>query len=353
MKNLVLITSLVLGLSACGPGPLSTGTIIESNSTVQSTSRSFKVIHGDEPVERTGNDGFGETCSEAAQATGRSTTTSVLTRTHTLEVVGETYTDQPLSAEEPDEGKTGVSVVVETIVERGDVTIDSLLYEAGPNGEDMASVDQQPDQAQSSARYFGLAGGEYLVQIAPLDLWSPAEDLSLTLLTKRTPATGDIWASFDGSTLYIARGKEELNIGDSTYNADAVDVYSVEELDPEVSELIGSCLSVGAFQDVTEPDFSDNNVQTTQVILDPGCEGNFRHQQVGTEWWHKDILVQAERTTWSVSIDSFGYEWYEEENNGFCNRFTSVTAPVGQSALVFAQYTVTREVEEFEVSFTE
>ena len=347
-----------VALTACNPAPLKSGTVIQGSSSAETVTKSYKNIDGT-VVERTGNKGFGDNCTEAGEATGLTTVTSTEKRSYSWEVVGETHTDQPLDPEEGSEGRTAVSVLAEQIISRGDIVTESTAYDAGAEGEDVFSVDQTPNVASTASRYFGLAGDEYLVELSPLDLWTPVsfaeagaggdpDRMDLLLLTKRSPKKNDVWMSLDGNTLYRYLGKEKLSIGGSDYNADKVGVYIVAESDPEVANIIGDCLYANSFQDVTNPGVEEDNIVSEAVLLDSGCDGLFQHQQIGTEWWDKDILLKSELTTWDVSIDDFGYEWFIQDGDA-CTRFSGTVAPENTTAKLFVQYSVTRTIENYQV----
>ncbi|MFT4626836.1 MAG: hypothetical protein ACI8PZ_005516 [Myxococcota bacterium] len=359
MNRPLLFAVGAITLAACNPAPLKNGTLIEGTSKVNTETRSYKLKEGGGPEERTGNKGVGDNCTEAGNATGRTVVTADLNLAHSLEVVGESHTDQPLDPEEGREGRTAVSVIAEKIVARGSMVTEADAYDAGPEGEDVFSIDETPDVALTSSRYFGLAGDEYLVELSPLDLWTPVsfaeagaggdpDRMDLVLLTKRKPKNGDVWTSIDGKTLYRYLGNEKLNAGGNEFNADKVGVYIVAESDPEVASMIDDCLSTGPFQDVTNPGVEEDNIVSSAVLLDAGCDGEFMHQQVGTEWWGDDILLKAESTTWDVTVDAFGYEWYVQDGDT-CARNTGPVAPEDTGSNLFVQYTVTRTIMTYQV----
>lgn len=348
-----------LALAACNPAPLKHGTLIQGTSTAQTITKSYKLTSNGGPDERFGNQGVGDNCTEAGSAVGATTVTADLTRNHTWEVVGETHTDQPLDPEEGREGRTAVSVIAEKIVSRGDVITESQLYGAGPEGEDVFSVDESIDAAFTASRYFGLAGDEYLVELSPLDLWTPVsfaeagaggdpDRMDLILLTKRKPKNGDVWTSVDGNTLFRYLGKEKISAAGDDWNADKIGVYIIAESDPEAANLLEDCLYEAPFQDVTNPGVEEDNITSNQIQLDAGCDGLFMHQQVGTQWWSKDILVKSEGTTWDVTIDDWGYEWYIQDGDT-CARNTGAVAPEDTTFNSYVEYTVTRTVSAYQI----
>ncbi len=96
--------------------------------------------------------------------------------------------------------------------------------------------------------------------------------------------------------------------------------------------------SVGPVEGATTFPEQDS-LLTRMVLLDPCCADPFKHQQVGTEWWYGEALVQSEGTTVEVVISDFGWEWYEEEGEG-CVRRTSTVEPTNVEADLFLEYTV-------------
>jgi hypothetical protein len=358
MNRSILLSGGIILLAACNPAPLKNGTVILGTSQAETVTKSYKNVEG-ALTERIGNKGFGDNCTEASEATSLVTTTSTLTRSHSWEVVGDSHTDQPLDPEEGREGRTAVSVIVEEIVSRGDVFTEATAYGVGPEGENVNSLDQTPDVAVTASRYFGLAGDEYLVELSPLDLWTPVsfaeagaggdpDRMDLLLLTKRNPRNGDVWTSLDGSTLFRFLGKEKISVAGDDYNADKIGVYIVAESDPEVANIIDDCLYTSNYQDVSNPGVEEDNIVSTSVLLDPGCDGQFMHQQVGTQWWFKDTMLKSEGTRWDVSIDAHGYEWFIQDGDT-CSRFTGNVAPEATTSKLFVQYSVTRTVETYQV----
>ena len=64
------------------------------------------------------------------------------------------------------------------------------------------------------------------------------------------------------------------------------------------------------------------------------------HQQVGRQWWSDEILLKGEMTTYTVTINDYGYEWYEPSEDGSsCSRVTS-TKKDDNDAELFVEYTV-------------
>jgi hypothetical protein len=291
MNRSILLSGGIILLAACNPAPLKNGTVILGTSQAETVTKSYKNVEG-ALTERIGNKGFGDNCTEASEATSLVTTTSTLTRSHSWEVVGDSHTDQPLDPEEGREGRTAVSVIAEEIVSRGDVFTEATAYGAGPEGENVNSLDQTPDVAVTASRYFGLAGDDY--------------------------------------------------------NADKIGVYIVAESDPEVANIIDDCLYTSNYQDVSNPGVEEDNIVSTSVLLDPGCDGQFMHQQVGTQWWFKDTMLKSEGTRWDVSIDAHGYEWFIQDGDT-CSRFTGNVAPEATTSKLFVQYSVTRTVETYQV----
>jgi hypothetical protein len=355
MNRTALAMAILVLASGCNRAPWKDGLVVTGTEEVNTVTISYKLVDGEGPAERTGTHGAGETCTEAAAATGRSTATTKEVREHNYEVIGTTHTDHPLDPEEGRFGRTAVSVVAQQIRSTGTRTTNDDIF---PLGDDSFSNNhEEPDFVSTDARYFGLAGDEYLVQLYPLDLWTPvsfsaaAEDpssvgpgdrMSMALWTRRHPKKGDVWTSLDGRLLYRFMGKEKMTVEGKNKKVAKVEVYHIDEHDPEGSDLLSDCLITGTFTDVTTmPGVDDeDNTRSQAVILDGACEGKFVHQKLGTEWWWDDVLVKAETTSWDVTVTDWGYEWFLEEDAG-CVRQKAAVAPDDGPSRLFMEYTVT------------
>jgi hypothetical protein len=194
----------------------------------------------------------------------------------------------------------------------------------------------------TNASYYGVAADEYIVKMTSLgDLWTdledPAAQLAFELWTRHNPSAGDIWASTNGNSLYVYDGKEKFSLAGATMNTDRVLVYNAGNVDPEGGDLITQCIVTGSNQvDSTHPTGTD--YAHALALLDPGCIGNFTHLQTGTQWWYGDVLVAYETTTHTVTVDDFGFEYYEKTGDT-CYRQTTVES--GESSRkLFVQYTL-------------
>ena len=106
-------------------------------------------------------------------------------------------------------------------------------------------------------------------------------------------------------------------------------------------------LNVGVQQfETSDGDDSDDYI----AHLDTGCEGNFLHVQTGTQWWHSNVLVKEDMTNTTVTINDYGFEWYDDDDdNDYCSRETGYT-PDGSGAQLFVEYNVTVTETEMEVT---
>jgi hypothetical protein len=170
------------------------------------------------------------------------------------------------------------------------------------------------------------------------DLQDPEADLGVQLVTRSAAQQGDIWSSLDGQMLYLAEGFEELTLAGEKAQAMRVDVRTVADPDPAAGNLVDKCVAEAVQAYVTDhPDLP--NGSTTTATLDVACDGAFTHQEVGTEWWVGNVLVQSSKQQYEVEITDFGYEWFEDDGVG-CARATSPTRDREEATLYIA-YTVT------------
>ena len=98
-------------------------------------------------------------------------------------------------------------------------------------------------------------------------------------------------------------------------------------MDATASDVLAQCLLLG------RSEFNTDLVGATDdlvdiVTLDDQCTTSFQFQVVGHEWWHDEALVRAVTTTYEVTIDEWGFEWYETAPAGnSCNRVVSTRSP--------------------------
>lgn len=333
----------------------------EGSETATTTTTSFKTIAGT-TTESTGSVGAGTSCGAARASSGTRKETRTVDATHSNEVVGNTVTDHPLNPGGDTFGRVGVSVVAEQIITSGKFTLEQSFNAPDAAVPTWSETSAGDTSLRTAARYHGVAADEYVVSLFPLDLWVPTEEQDtgggfvpfegngsnqLTLLTRHKPVDGDIWSSLNNRILYVYDGTEKLNIGGKSVTADRIRVYTNGDFDPSAGDVFGDCLLVGPFEDTTTLP-GEQSLLTEMVTLDPGCANQFKHQQIGTEWWFENVLVQSELTTLEVAISDFGWEWYEDEEGG-CSRRTGTVKPTDTAPELFVEYTVTESVSQFVV----
>ncbi len=342
---LALAPSLLVG--ACtmpASGPYETGLTVTTQATEERVTRSYLIREGDgEPMERKGTLSYGDDCNEAGSSTGTRTVTEVGTTTRTWEVIGQTESDHPLVPGTETYGSAGVSVVEALTSFEGEATVHETYRD--PNGA--VSSYEETSTAEiartNQASYQGFSSDEYVIGLNSLgDLWgdlhNPEADLGVHLVTRSAAQQGDIWASLDGQMLYLAEGFEEITLAGDKAQAMRVDVRTVADPDPAAGNLVDKCVAEAVQAYVTNhPDLP--NGSTTTATLDVACDGAFTHQEVGTEWWVGNVLVQASKQQYEVAINAYGYEWFEDDGVG-CSRVISPTRD-RDNATLFIEYTVT------------
>lgn len=355
IRSRLLFTALAavsaLGLSACfGPaGPYPTGLIVETQSDDTSITRSYRVVAGGSPKESKGAVGIAASCDDARSSSGTLQSTSVGTTTQRFEVIGQTEGFHPLIPGAEVYGSNAVSIIERTAAFDGSAEDVETFRDPGGAVGSWEEVREADLNHASAATYSGIAADEYVVELTQLgDTWEALEfsdDMNVNLLTRNNAQDNDIWSSLDGNLLYIADGFEDLAVGGQTVSARKVRVLSVENVDPEGGSVFGDCLKEDNQRlSTTHPNTDDFTV--TSAALDPGCADAFVHREVGAEWWYQNVMVKAEKTTYEVTINDFGYEWYETAGNT-CSRFTSPTKDDADAAL-FVEYTVTERLSVME-----
>jgi hypothetical protein len=346
-----------LALSGCNllqlPSPYPAGLMWRGSENVTTVTTAYKAIEGT-AVESIGSVGDASTCGGARESAGTSKNTTVLDRVHTNEVVGNTRTDHPLSPGSQTFGPVGVSVVAEQIASTGSFQLVETFNTPDASTRTWEERSAGAVSQTTAARYHGVAADEYVVSLFPLDLWTATDfggtidtgeeaseythENALTLLTRHKPVDGDLWTSLTGHIVYVYDGTERLNIGGKGVNANRVKVYTNGDFDATAGDAFADCLHVGPLEDTTTFPQQDS-LLTRMVVLDPGCANRFKHQQIGTEWWYGDVLVQSEGVTSEVVISDFGWEWYEEDGPS-CRRRTSTVEPTNADADLFLEYSV-------------
>lgn len=340
-------------LPACngnsGVGPYDTGLTVTTEAEQTRVTRFFSIRESDEqPRERKDTLGFGVDCAEARGSAGTLTITEVGTATQRWSVIGQTESSHPLAPGADTYGAVGVSVVESNASFGGHATTVETFRAPGASPSSWEQTTDGDVARDTRASFQGIAADEYVVSLSSLgDLWTDLEsdesNLAMNLITRHNPQAQDIWSSLDGSMLYIADTSEELTVAGEKVQAMRVDVLTVADPDPTVGSLVDKCISESVSEFVTtHPDFEDGTLRTAH--LDTGCENAFVHQELGSEWWYNNVLIQSSKTQYEVEIIDYGYEWFE--NNGTsCTRVTSPTRD-DPDAELFIDYSVTEIVTE-------
>jgi hypothetical protein len=348
LKPILPTTGLVvLALGACQmepQGPYETGLVVTLESEEERITKSYLQRDGNDPQERKATIGVGDDCDEARASAGQLTTTDVVNVVQQYKVIGQTESSHPLVPGTDTYGKVGVSVVADTRIENGDSETNETFRVPDGDPDAWEETYQYEIGDESAVQYLGVTADEYVVGLTSLgDLWEDLENedtnIDVDLMTRNNPQAQDIWASLDGNMLYIAVGTEEISIGDEKVSANKVEVYVAGDIDPAGENLVDDCISVENTEfDTTHPDQDDDEFNAAH--LDPGCDTDgFVHQQVGTQWWYKNALVQAEILTYEVSITNYGYEWFDVAGDT-CFREVSLTKD-DSAADLFIEYSVT------------
>lgn len=340
---------LVLVLPACKGGPYSLDLAGTRKTTGTSTTISYQISEADgasEAYERTGTVGAGDNCVVAAQSTGTRTTTRIYEVQEIFNVVGETEAELPLVPGEEEASKVLASIVrdrtriaanAETVENVVDLSLDPAQY----------STRSYVDEAvTTTAGYYAVAADEFYVRMELGELWMDLEDeldyTQVELLVKNDLGPGDVWPSQNGNSIYVWEANEKLTIGGVNVKADRVAVYGTGAVSPEGSDtsVYDQCFNFGLVQGAdTRPDV--DSVDVDAMLLDPGCQGAFEHVRQGTQWWVDGLLVKETATTTFVTINEYGFEWYEQdEAAGTCTRVVSPTRDE-PTAQAFVQYDVT------------
>ena len=169
-----------------------------------------------------------------------------------------------------------------------------------------------PMRKSPPASFHGLATDEYVVEFPLGNLWSNPDSVSsgdVTLLTRFEPNEGDIWASQNGNTVYIAGLKEQLQISGAVQKAVKVEAFETGNLKGMV---VTSSISVSILVDPNQTNDPDSaNSSASVLFLDAGCTDTFEHVRVGSEWWLGAVLVKETAEVTRIEITNYGYEWYE------------------------------------------
>ena len=343
----------------CGdPDPYSLGLKFTLKTDVEQIINSYRLVDGDEePEPSIGLVGSASTCLLAGLSGGSRTVSAVKEEQSLNQVVGVTSLNHPLVPNSDEFSDLSAAIVQERTQELSYVVTDETLNELTPGGATeyitYRVLSYQDDVIKTASGYYGVAVDEYSVRFDVGQLWSDFEELSpdaVDLLTKDSPEIGDVWVSQNGNTVNIYKGVESITLGGVPRLAHKVELYETDSVQANGGAVYTQCLNFGLDQlntdnlDITQ--YSNN-----QVFLNSGCEGTFTHSKVGTQWWYNHVLVKEEVTVTDIMINDYGFEWFEEDGVGGCNRISSQYKDDPYiAATQFVQYDLITSVRESEIT---
>lgn len=325
----------------CGGGPIAGGTSWTLKTTETSTSTSYWLRQGGNPIESVGPLSSGTSCILAETSGGTATSTSSSETFTVNTALGDTELYHPLVPNGDDFSSTMATVLQRRT--RGAASVESTVMTYDPNSVigNTTTTTYADEAIETEASFHGIASDEYVVEFPLGNIWSdPDAEVSasdVTLLTRHDPDAGDIWASQSGNTVYIAGIKEQISFAGVVKKATRVEAFEVGGLQSDGGDIIDQCFNIGkAQQQSTNPDVG--NSSTDILFLDAACTGLFEHVKVGTEWWFGSILVKESSTVTNIEITNFGYEWFELDETGTtCSRQVSQTYD-SPNAILFVEY---------------
>ena len=325
----------LLTLCACSDtGPMPLGLQYEASITTDQSSSFFRLVEGEEPVESVGVLGTAPNCLQAQVSSGQFTSTLTEAKKLLGQVVGVTELSHPLVPNSDDYSKSQASIVQqkeetsfygytqETVYE---ATTDVPMSEA--DYRTYQNVSYVDSDVTTNSEYYGVAVDEYAVEFSLHLLWSDFEEVQpadVKLLFRNNPEIGDVWVSTNGNTLYVYQGVDPVTLGGAPAKAHKVKLYETATVKEKAGSIMEQCINRGLDQLSTDNTETEQYSHTT-LLLDAGCEGEFTHAEIGTQWWYNYVLVKEEVEASEVEIVDYGFEYYEEQADGNCVRQTTVT----------------------------
>ena len=326
----------ILFLCACGSdkAPIPVGLQYEANITTDLTSTYYRLTEGEDPIESVGVLGNAPNCLQAQVSAGQ--LTSVVTEEQQIlgQVIGSTELSHPLVPNSDEFSNLQASIIQEREQLFFYGYTQETVYE--PTSETpMSEADYRTYQnvtyvdsdITTKSDYHGVAVDEYAVEFDLNLLWSDFEEVSpssVRLLFRDNPEIGDVWVSTSGNTLYVYQGIEPITLGGVAAKAHKVKLYETASVKPNGGAIFDQCINRGLEQLSTD-DANTEQYSYTTLFLDAGCEGNFTHTEVGTQWWYNYVLVKEEVVATEVEILDYGFEYYEDQAEGNCIRKTTVS----------------------------
>ncbi len=308
------------------------------------TAKAYKQIPGNKRYESSGtiNDGY-----FAGDSSGMTTITDISNLNTDYMIVGKAHMTASF---EPGAQTTGIVPLY--VIERVDVATGLKMTniieysDAGNNLKlEQRTIKTENYEGLTNAYTYGLAGDIYLVMLKKVAAVWDAEQKDVEFLGKRAPKPGDFWVSPNGEILYHAVSYDEIRL-DSNRSLTATKVELRRTSNVDDAEIADKCLVETTDQDTSQTigaqNPADHNLFIPKLGLDKGCEGNFTHRKVGTEWWYKCAKVREEAIYYNIEITDFGYEWVQWANNVKSRRTSKLKTPdVPPDARPFVEYVET------------
>ncbi len=341
MKYFLTLSSVILMATGCAGGPIDAGTSWTLKTTETASRTSYWLRDGATPVESVGPLGTSSSCILAETSAGTSTATSTSEVFTVNTALGDTELYHPLVPNDDKFSSTLATVLQRRTRGAGSVETVTMTYDPNSVMGNTTTTIYSDQDLGTEASFHGLAVDEYVVEFPLGNLWSnPESEVSstdVTLLSRFEPSEGDIWASQNGNTVYIAGAKEQVQMAGAVEKAVKVQAFEVGTLQADAADIIEQCFHLGLDQ-VQTTDPNGSNSSTTSLFLDTGCMGAFEHVKVGSEWWVGPVLVKESSTVTTVEITNYGYEWYELDDTGtMCTRQVSLTQD-SPNAILFVEY---------------
>jgi len=351
MRHTCIVSTLaVLTMTiGCGGGPIDAGTSWTLKTTETSTRTSYWLRDGGTPVESVGPLGTASSCILAETSGGTSTSTGTSETFTVNTALGDTEMYHPLVPNDETFSSTMATVLQRRTRGAGSVESTRVVYDPNSVMGNTTTTTYTDEEISTDASFHGVATDEYVVEFPLGNLWTdPEAEIStsdVTLLSRFEPSEGDIWASQNGNTVYIAGGKEQIQMSGAVEKAVKVQAFEVGNLKGDGGDIIDQCFNLGLSQtQTTDPD--NTNASSSSLFLDAGCQAEFEHVKVGSEWWLGAVKVKESAEVTNIEITNYGYEWYELDTTGVsCTRQVSLTQD-SPNAILFVEYdliTSTRE----------
>jgi hypothetical protein len=355
MIRFSIIASLLVG---CASGPVADNLSWTTKNIDTVTRTSYHLSVGGDPIETVGAVGTAGDCISAGLSAGTFTSVTNAETFVKSKALGSTEVYHPLVPNSEKFSSALATVVQERTRGTSSQMAMSTFYDSEVGT--ITTTTYTDAEIETEASFYGISADEYVVRFPLSNLWmNPDEEITVgdvELLSRADVGTGDIWASTNGNTVYVASVKEPKTFGAMTKNAQKVFAYEVGGLQPEGGDIITQCFYLGLEQGQST-DVAIEARANSNVFLDSGCTDVFEHFKVGTQWWYKNIMVKETATLYDIEITDYGYEWYElNETSDACTRMTSVTLPsaTAATAIQFVQYDlITTEHTSSVVNWTE